>query len=147
MKEKKIIGTIDKVDLPEFNLEDLECKIDTGAATSAIHCASIKVKEVNGVDYISFKLLDPEHPLYNGHVFQTANFKEKTIKSSFGHSEVRFVIKTKIKLFRTVYPISFTLSDRENMKYPILIGKRLLNRRFLVDVSQKDLSFNQKLLK
>jgi hypothetical protein len=144
IKELTVIGTTDQIDLPEFNLEGLGCKVDTGAATSAIHCASIKVKEIDGVDFVSFMLLDSRHPLYNGHIYQTSLFKEKNIKSSFGHSEARFAIKTTITLFGKTYPIWFTLSDREKMKYPILLGKRFLKRRFLVDVSQKDLSYQLK---
>jgi hypothetical protein len=74
----------------------------------------------------------------------TKNFKEKKIKSSFGQIEERFVIKTKIKLFDRVIRAEFSLSDRTEMKYPILLGRKLLRNRFIVDVSLYNLSFNQK---
>lgn len=143
-KPLKVIGTVDRIDLPEFDISDLECKIDTGAATSSIHCSRVTLKERDGKEFISFRILDKKHPEYNGLKFECHEFKEKKIKSSFGSMEYRFAIKTRVKLFGKTYPIWFTLSDRENMRYPVLLGKRFLNNRFLVDVSQKDLSFSTK---
>src|SRR5690606_33875272 len=88
-KEKFIIGARDRIDLPEFNLLNLPCKVDTGAATSAIHCYKVQLKEIDGKEFISFRLLDPSHEAYNGKEFRTDNFKEKRVKSSFGHTEYR----------------------------------------------------------
>ncbi|MFP4089777.1 MAG: ATP-dependent zinc protease [Cyclobacteriaceae bacterium] len=144
-KTKKVIGTRDRVDLPEFSLLDLPCKIDTGAETSAIHCHRVRMIEVNGVDTISFCLLDPSHEAYNHKEFRTSNFKEKKIKSSFGHSEFRYSIKCKITLFGETFPAEFTLADRVRMKYPVLLGKKLLKNRFVVDVAKTDLSYQLKM--
>jgi len=143
-REKKIIGTRDHIDLPEFDLFDLPCKIDTGAETSAIHCHSVRLIEINGVECISFRLLDPSHEAYNNHEFHTSNFKEKKIRNSFGISEYRFSIKCQVVLFGEKFIADFTLADRVRMRYPILLGKRLLKNRFLVDVSKVDLSYKLK---
>jgi hypothetical protein len=143
-KQKKIIGTRDRIDLPGFKLYDLPCKIDTGAETSAIHCHRIRLMEVDGEEMISFRLLDPSHEAYNDHEYRTTFFKEKKIKSSFGHSEYRYSIKTKVALFGETFLAELTLADRVKMKYPLLLGKRLLKNRFLVDVSKLDLSYIQK---
>ncbi|MDC1067636.1 RimK/LysX family protein [Candidatus Kapabacteria bacterium] len=53
-------------------------------------------------------------------------------------------IKSKIRIFNKVFPIYFSLADRSKMTYKILLGRKILNKKFLVDVSQKDLSINQK---
>ncbi len=143
-KPKQIIGARDKIDLPEFNLYELPCKVDTGAATSAIHCYKVRLREVNGKEIISFRLLDPEHEAYNNKEFQTENFTEKKITSSSGHSEYRYVIKSKIVVFGKSIETEFTLADRMKMRYPVLLGRKLLRRRFVVDVAEKDLSFGQK---
>jgi hypothetical protein len=140
-KPLKLIGTTDCIDLPEFNMTNLECKIDTGAETSSIHCSRVTLKEREGKEFISFHILDNKHPEYTGLNFECFEFKEKKIKSSFGSIEFRFAIKANVILFGKVYPIWFTLSDREKMRYPVLLGKGFLKNRFLVDVSQKDLSF------
>jgi len=139
-----IIGTTDFIDLPEFNLEDVACKIDTGADTSTIHCSGIKLIEKEGKTYLRFKVLDHKHPAWQNEVFEYQKFSEKTIRSSFGEAEKRYVIQTRVLLFGRSYPIYFTLSDRKKMRYPILLGKRFLKQHFLVDVNQKDLSYNLK---
>ncbi len=139
-----IIGTTDVIDFPEFKLENIDCKIDTGANTSAIHCHRVKLHEQNGKQFISFRLLDPKHPAYQKITFTSYDFKEKVIKNSFGQSEFRYSIKTEVVLFGRKIKTEFTLADREQMRFPVLLGKRLLKRGFLVDVSKKDLSLQQK---
>jgi len=137
---KKTIGRRDKADFPEFMLSDIEMKVDTGAYTSSIHCHHIKECSENDGTYIEFELLDPSHPEYNSKKFRTKKYKERKIKNSFGQTEKRFVITTIITLFGTDYPIELSLSERSEMKYPILIGRKLLNNRFVVDTSKNNLS-------
>ena len=139
-----IIGRIDKADFPELNLKEIDLKVDTGAYTSAIHCHEVKEVDRNGVKHIEFKLLDPSHPEYEERVFKVKNYKAKAIKSSFGSVEHRFIIKTSIVIFDKKYPIELSLSDRSDMKIPILLGRKFLNKRFLVNTSLKNVSVESK---
>ncbi len=141
---KKTIGRIDKIDFPEFELINIEAKVDTGAYTSAIHAHKIEETSINGENFINFTLLDPEHILYNERVFRTKNYYKKIIKSSNGTSEERFAIKTTITLFNQTYQIELTLSERSDMKYPILLGRKFLTKKFIVDTSQKNNSYKLK---
>lgn len=141
---KKLIGRIDKVDFPEFNLMDIDVKIDSGAYTSSIHCSDIIEIQENRVNYIQFTLLDPEHPAYNNKIFKTQNFSTKLVKSSNGISENRYVIKTEIRLFNQTFPIYLTLTQRGGMKYPVLIGRKFMNDKFIIDTTQKNLSYKEK---
>lgn len=75
------------------------------------------------------------------------DFKERTIKNSFGARESRFVIKTRIQLFGRKFKTEFTLSDRGKMTYPVLLGRRALYDRFIVDVTETDLSYKEKMEK
>lgn len=143
-KMKKTIGRKDKADFPELMLTDLDIKVDTGAYTSSIHCHHIEEKEVDGEKCIAFSLLDPSHPEYNDKQFIAHHYTEKPIKNSFGQSEKRFVISTSIILFGEEYPIELSLSERSEMKSPVLIGRKLLNKRFLVDTDKINLSFKLK---
>lgn len=143
-KEKTVIGTTDKIDLIDLDVLDLPCKIDTGANTSSLHCEKVKLVRENEVEVVSFRLLDPSHPAYNGKEYRVKEFKERKIINSFGHWEYRFVIKTKVKLFDQEFTTEFTLSNRGRMKYPVLLGKKLLKGRFLVDVSKSNLSYKNK---
>jgi hypothetical protein len=144
---KRVIGRMDRVDLPQFELEDLPCRVDTGAASSALHCHKVKLVEREGMEMISFHLLDPSHPDYEHQEFRTMDFKERTIKNSFGARESRFVIKTRIQLFGRKFKTEFTLSDRGKMTYPVLLGRRALYDRFIVDVTETDLSYKEKMEK
>lgn len=140
-KKKRLIGRKDKADFPDLKLKQVDIKIDTGAYTSAIHCQKIEKKVVKGKTVISFVLLDPSHPQYNNKKYTTEDFKEKRVKNSFGSSEKRYVIKTTIKLFRRKYHIELSLSERGEMRFPILIGRKLLMGKFIVDPSKYDLSY------
>lgn len=144
MKKKLTLGRKDKADLPELGLNNIDIKMDTGAFTSAIHCHKIEEKEIEGKETLVFTLLDPTHSQYNNQVFSTINYYEKRIKNSFGGSEKRFVIATDIKLFGKKYPIELSLSERGEMRFPILIGRKFLMGKFVVDSSRYDLSHKRK---
>ncbi|HYW34082.1 MAG TPA: RimK/LysX family protein [Balneolaceae bacterium] len=131
------IGRLERVDIPEWNLYDLEAKIDTGAYTSSLHCHHIKVEENNGKSMVRFKLLDPSHSDYNDKALKLPVYKTKNVKSSNGISEERIIVKTKIVLAGKGIKAQLSLTDRSEMRYPLLIGRRLLKGRFLVDVSRK----------
>ena len=139
-KNKLTIGRLDKVDFPEFNLEDLEVKIDSGAYTSSIHCVNIIEANNGAKKHIKFTLLDQNHPQYSGKEFVFKEYDVKIVKSSNGISEKRFLIKTKIILFDTEFPIYLTLTERSNMKFPVLLGRKFLNKKFVIDTSKKELS-------
>ena len=145
MENKIVIGRKDKASFPEFGLKGLDIKMDTGAYTSAIHCHKIQVKEKDGHGVLVFTLLDPSHPKYNNQEYTTENFHSKRVKSSFGRSEKRFVIETNILIFGKVFPIELSLSERGEMKFPILIGRRFLMGKFIVDPSKYNLSHKRKI--
>lgn len=130
-KEKLIIGRREEVDFPELGLYGITAKIDTGAYTTALHCHDIQ--ETNGV--LHFKLLDPSHPEYSEQVHAFTGFTQKGIKNSFGEIEKRYIIKTSIKIGERRIKAVISLSDRGKMRYPVLIGRKLLKNRFIVDVS------------
>lgn len=140
----EIIGRSDKIDFPELQLENLDIKVDTGAYTSSIHCHDIKEIKIDGVKHLNFKVLDPEYSEYQGKMITVKNYKSKNIKSSFGDVEKRFIITTYVVLFKKEFPIELSLSNRSQMKFPVLIGRKFLNKKFMVDTSVKDKSFLSK---
>lgn len=129
--DKQIVGRREIVSFPDLGLFDITAKIDTGAYTTALHCHDIR--EENNILY--FKLLDPTHPEYNEQEQKSTEYSQKEIKNSFGEVEKRFIIKTTIKIGRKRIKSLISLTDRGNMRYPVLIGRKLLKNRFIVDVS------------
>lgn len=132
---KLVIGRTEKVNFPDFDMFDIDAKIDSGAYSSSIHCHD--VREDIQQKALFFKLLDPSHEDYNEKEIKFTQYSKAIVKSSTGISELRFKIKTKIQLGKKTYIASFTLADRGKMKYPVLLGRVLLNKRFLIDVSKK----------
>ncbi len=137
---KLIIGRLEKIDFPEFSISNLDAKIDTGAYTSSLHCHHIEPIESNGDNWVQFILLDPNHPEYEENPFSAPVHKIRKVKSSNGQIQERFTIKRKIRFFGKIRTIELTLTDRSEMKFPVLIGRKFLSNRFLVDVSKKYLT-------
>lgn len=140
-RKKKTIGRREKVSFPELGIKYIDAKIDTGAYSSVLHCHYIKVYEFEGEWYVKFSPLDPDHPEYAENEFNFPVHSKKIIKNSFGESETRYFIKTKISMFKTRYPIELSLTDRSNMDFPVLIGRKLLHGRFIVNVSRTNQSY------
>ena len=137
---KKLIGRKDYADFPELGMLNIKVKIDTGAYTSSINCHWLKEESIEGEKVLLCRFLDPQHPQYSGTEFCFAKYRKKSIKSSNGISEDRYLVRTKIELFKTLYDIDLSLSDRSSMKYDVLIGRKFLNKKFLVDTSVSNLS-------
>ena len=135
-----MIGRVDKADFPLLNLEDIAIKIDTGAYTSSIHCDNIVEKE----DALHCTFLDEEHPLYNGKEFVFENYDIVFVRSSNGIIQKRFQVQSTIKIFNKVFKISLSLSARQEMRYPVLIGRKFLTKKFIVDPEFTDVSYNLK---
>jgi len=144
MIEKRIIGRREKITLPEWGLKMISAKIDTGAYTSSIHCEYAVEKEENGKIILEFKVLAPGHIKFNDKVIKTDHYTQKKVKNSFGVAEIRFKVTTIVSMFGEEFEAEFTLSDRSKMRNAILIGRKTLKGKFLVDVDQVNLSKNFK---
>lgn len=144
--QKIVIGRQDVADLPALNIFGIPIKIDTGAYTSSLHCHNIIEFEENGKKKIKCNLLDPEHENYHEKEITFAAFTKKKVKSSNGQVEERYKIKTEIVLFNKTYPISFTLSERGSMRFSVLIGRKFLTHRFVVDTALKNLSLKNNII-
>jgi hypothetical protein len=136
----RILGRCDRVDLPKLGLYNVHAKVDTGAYNCSLHCSEVKV--VDGK--LEFIVFDEEHPEYTGSKFVFKKFKQKQIRNSFGESELRYVIKTQIRIFDRLIRAEFSLSNRGNLKFPVLLGRKILRDRFMIDVTKKDLYYNSK---
>ncbi|MBK8292054.1 MAG: ATP-dependent zinc protease [Flammeovirgaceae bacterium] len=134
------LGRSDRVDLPGLGLTDIHAKIDTGAYNCSLHCSRAEI--VDGK--LEFVLLDEEHPEFTGMKFSFKKFDRREIKNSFGEAELRYVIKTSIKIYDHLIKAEFSLSNRGNLRFPVLLGRKILRKRFLIDVTKKDLSFEHK---
>ncbi|MEN6454262.1 MAG: RimK/LysX family protein [Prolixibacteraceae bacterium] len=140
MRQQILIGRQDVADFPELKLEKVEVKIDTGAYTSSFHCHTIHVVSNDGKDELHCFFLDPEHERYNNRECIFNQFSLKKVRSSNGLLEERYSVETTIRLFEKIIPLELTLTERGNMRFPVLLGRKFLSGRFVVDSSRKNLS-------
>jgi hypothetical protein len=136
----KILGRADRVDLPHLGLFNIKAKVDTGAYSCSLHCQRAQVVDRK----LEVVLLDEEHPEFTGMKFIFDDFVQKNVRNSSGILERRYVIKTPLTIHGEELLAEFSLSDRDNLRFPILIGRKILRGRFLVDVTKRNLSYREK---
>ncbi len=122
-----------------MNFKGIDIKIDTGAYTSSIHCKDIE--EVDGVLCAIF--LDESHPQFHGQKIEFTDYEITTVRSSNGIKDQRYEVQSNIRLFDKLYKISLTLNNREEMRFPVLLGRKFLSKKFIVDPELQDVSFLQ----
>jgi glutathione synthase/RimK-type ligase-like ATP-grasp enzyme len=138
MMKHNVIGTTEYIYLPDVTNDPLPAKIDTGADGSAIWASSIEEKDGE----LSYVFFAPQSVFYTGTVFRTSEYHVVSVKNSFGEKEYRYRVKLRMKIARKTYRISFTLADRSRSRFPILLGKRFLKDRYLVDVARHNLTYD-----
>ena len=136
MNDKLIVGRREIISILDLNLTDLDAKIDTGADSNALHCDNIVIEG----DMVHFCLLDEVHESYHGKRMSLPLHKVKKVKSSNGETQLRPSIKVSVEFFGKKYKSVISLTNRADMKFPMLIGRRFLKDRFVVDVSKENLS-------
>ncbi len=130
---EKLIGRCERIFLPDLEVGQLNSKVDTGAYGISIHVDSISVKD----GCLEFNI--------DNKTFTYKKYKTVNVKSSFGEKQKRFCIFTRLKMGNSTYKVYVSLTDRKDMKYPVLIGRRFLHKfDYLVDVRKKYLNDTDK---
>jgi hypothetical protein len=129
-----VIGRKTIIQLPELNGVNVRAKIDTGAFRTAVHCESCTIKQINGKEILEVTILW-EHG--NPVVLQYRKFQKRTIKNSFGQTEERYCVRTLILIHKKKIQSEISFTNRSGMRYPVLLGRKTIGKKFLVDVSLK----------
>jgi ribosomal protein S6--L-glutamate ligase len=133
VKELTIIGRAEKVDLRDYGLVGVPAKVDTGADSSSLWASNV-VEDEKG---LQFTLFGPDSEFYTGQTvtLPKSGYSQTHVENSFGDGETRYKVRVGITLRGRKVRATFTLSNRENKTYPILLGRRLLQSKFIVDVA------------
>ena len=133
------IGSTEYVDIEGY--KSIPAKIDTGADSSSIWASHIEVDQ-DGV--LSFQLFDEKSPFYTGETLKRKDFKVAVVRSSSGHEQIRYRVHFSLNLSGHKIRALFNLSDRSKNNFPVLIGRRTISGKFLVDVTKKNVSVRPK---
>ena len=128
-QHRKVIGRLVRVSLASFGLQDELAKVDTGAFTSSIHCEKAIIDGDDVLVWMTPKALKENKPL------KFPLYKTKDVKSSNGSVEHRPIVQTTIQILGEEYPIQCSLTNRSKMRHRVLIGRRFLKHKFIVDVT------------
>lgn len=130
-KYQVIVGRFEHVDIVG-KFKDIPAKIDTGAYRSSIHASDIEVVTINDKEVLKFTLLG--HPVSSKRrTLETRAFNIRKVRNSNGHITTRYEVTLKVRLGYKIFRTPFTLIDRSSNIFPVLIGRKALNKRFIVD--------------
>ena len=128
----QILGIFETIDFPDFGIDSIKAKIDTGAFSGAFHCTKINEVDTPTGKELHFSPFD--NPACD---IKTREYSSKHVKSSNGEIQERYFITTQIKIAGKSYQTMLSLANRTSMRWPVIIGRRFLSDyNFLVDVNK-----------
>ena len=140
----KVLGWREWVSLPALGIDKIKAKVDTGARTSALHAFDVRLDETSGTKLVKFSIHPKQRNLDLVVECQAPLLDEREVRDSGGHSEIRYVIETKIAIGTMVHTTEFTLTNRDTMGFRMLIGRTAIKGHYLVDPGKSYLMRNKK---
>lgn len=136
INEHLLIGWREWCALPQLNVPAIKVKIDTGARTSALHAFNIRLQRKKGKDYVHFSV----YPIQGNKNFaincESLLVDQRYFMSSNGHKEYRYVILTEITLGDQTRSIELSLSNRDPLKFRMLLGREALKNLACIDTAR-----------
>ena len=143
LPDRVAVGWREWLSLPELGLTHIKAKIDTGARTSALHAFHLEPFQRKSTKMLRFGI----HPLQRNtsvEIFCEAEIIDyRFVTDSGGHKEKRFVICTELALGEHRWPIELTLTNRDTMRFRMLLGRTAMQDRLLVLPDQSFLLGNR----
>jgi hypothetical protein len=118
--------------LPELGLAAVRAKVDTGARTSALHVEQAVVFSKDGIEMVRF-VLDTGHERVPLQTVTTRVHDRRRVIDSGGHATERIFIRTPVRLAGRDWPIEINLTDRQNLLFPMLLGRTAIRGKFWVN--------------
>ncbi len=133
LRDLPVLGWREWVALPGLGVDKIQCKVDTGARTSALHAFYVEEFSAQGIAMVRFGL----HPEQDNTDIEThceaSILAQRDVTDSGGHTEARYVIETPVILGDALWSIEVTLTNRDTMRYRMLLGRSAIAENYLVD--------------
>lgn len=131
-KDLVVLGCVEQVSLHDFGDVEIKAKVDTGAYSGALHVTDIKQVKRGGLATLEFSPLGDDSLRTS-----TTDFVRRLVRSAHGDTVKRYLIPLRFKLGAVEYETVVGLTDRSNMQFEMLIGRRFLSdKNILVDVQR-----------
>lgn len=128
-----IVGWREWLSLPELGIENIKVKVDTGARTSALHAFFVDPFIRDQQEWVRFGI----HPIQQNSRYaiecEMPVKDRRVVSDSGGHREERYIIETTLKMGVHTWSSELTLTDRDSMRFRMLLGRKALEDRFLVN--------------
>jgi len=124
------------VGLPDLDVEYIKAKLDTGARSSALHAFNLVEFQREGVAWVRFSVHPWQRSAEDEQTVELPVHDRRTIRSSTGHVQQRYVVRMNLRLLDQTFPVDVTLARRDSMGFRLLIGREALRHGFAVDSSK-----------
>lgn len=133
MPQKTQLGWREWLGLPELGLPRIKAKIDTGARTSALHAFQVATFTRDGDLWVSFSVHPRQGRSSPAVECEARVLEQRSVRDSGGHEETRYVIETLLEIGGLSYTTELTLTNRDNMRFRMLLGRTAMRGRYTVD--------------
>lgn len=140
LNDLPLLGWREWAALPELGVKKIRCKVDTGARTSALHAFYVEEFSEDGIAMVRFGMHPRQGNTEKEVHCQARILDRRDVTDSGGHTETRYVIKTNVVIGDASWGIELTLTNRDTMRYRMLLGRSAIAENFLVDSASSHLA-------
>jgi hypothetical protein len=133
MKKPVTVGWREWVRLPELGIAEMKAKIDTGAATAALHALDIEHFDRDGTEWVRFVVHPRQRRRKPSVECEVPSLGRRKVRNPGGRTEERTIIRTLLILAGAELEATVGLTDRYEMGFRMLLGRRTLRGHFTVD--------------
>ncbi len=131
--KRPVIGWREWVQLPDLGVFVVKAKVDTGAVTSSLHAFRLERFEKDGRPYVRFEVHPRQRSKRPSIECEAEVVKDTAVRNPGGRTELRPVIASTLVIAGQPIEALINLTGRDEMGFRMLLGRRTLRGRFVVD--------------